>query len=93
MNYTEILSKVSKDTGFSEELLKNTYYAYWGFIREVITNLPLKDNLTEEEFNRLKTNISIPSLGKLNCTYKRYLGIQKRNNILKNIKNDTTNKD
>ena len=28
--------------------------------------------MTEEEFESLKTNFNLPSLGKLNCTYERW---------------------
>ena len=38
-------------------------------------------------FNALKTNINIPSLGKFNCTYNRYLGVKERFKYIKYIKN------
>lgn len=68
----KILSKLSRELGLSIETIENTYKAYWLFIREKIKNLPLKKNMTEEEFESLKTNFNLPSLGKLNCTYERW---------------------
>lgn len=68
----KILSKLSRELGLSIETVENTYKAYWLFIREKIKNLPLKKNMTEEEFESLKTNFNLPSLGKLNCTYERW---------------------
>jgi len=57
--------------------VEKTYKAYWRFIKDTIESLPLKEELTEEQFNKLKTNFNIPSLGKLNCTYERYKGVKK----------------
>ena len=41
------------------------YKLFWKFIRDTIAALPLKDKMTEEEFNKLKTNFNLPSMGKL----------------------------
>lgn len=87
MNYNEIIHKVAKDNNLPIELVDKTYKAFWLFIKETIKKLPLKEDLTEEEFNALKTNINIPSLGKFNCTYNRYLGVKERFKYIKYIKN------
>jgi len=42
--------------------------------------------MTEEEFLELKTNFNIPSLGKLSCTRDRYLGVKKRFEYIKNLR-------
>lgn len=68
----KILNELSKELNLSIETIESTYKAYWLFIREKIKNLPLKKNMTEEEFESLKTNFNLPSLGKLNCTYERW---------------------
>ena len=85
MKYSNIISKVSEELGLSRELVENTYKAYWNFIRDTIEKLPLKTELTQLEYENLRTNINIPSLGKLNCTYKRYIGIRNRFNIINKI--------
>lgn len=54
-----------------EELIK-IYKAYWKFIKFNIEKLPLKEELNEETFNKLKTNFNISNLGKLSCIYPRY---------------------
>ncbi len=45
-------------------------------MREHLSSLPLKEELTEEEFNALQPSISLPSLGKLYVTYERQKGWQ-----------------
>ena len=42
--------------------------------------------LTTKEFNNTQMNINIPSIGKLNCTYDKYLKTINRFNLINNIK-------
>ena len=86
MRYNDIISKVSKELNVPIELVENTYKAYWNFIRVTIEKLPLKTELSQEKYRNLRTNINIPSLGKLNCTYNRYIGIRNRFNIINKIR-------
>lgn len=78
MNYNEIITKVSQETGLPGRVVDKVFKAYWSFIRTSIQALPLKENLSEEEFLKLRTNFNIPSLGKLSCTYEDYLRQKKR---------------
>ena len=78
MSYPDIFGKVSNKTGIPVEIVEKTYKMYWEFIKQSIQELPLKDDLSEEEFANLKTNFNIPSLGKLNVTYDRYIGVKKK---------------
>lgn len=34
--------------------------------------------MCEEEFNKLKTNFNIPSLGKIYCNFDKYKGIKEQ---------------
>lgn len=77
MNYKQIIDKVSKDTGLPKELVDRTYKAYWKAIRQHIKSLPLKNDLSMEEFKKLRPNVNIPSIGKLTVTLKRYEGMKK----------------
>ena len=86
MNYLDIVGKVSEELGLPKEVVNKTYKAYWLFIKHHIQSLPLKENLNEGGFTELKTNFNIPSLGKLNCTYGRMLGIKKRYKLIKQIR-------
>ena len=86
MTYSEILKKVSEELNISEEVVGSAYKSFFDFIREKITELPLKEDLSEEEFNCLRTNFNIPSLGKLHCTYERYVGMKERKKYLEKLK-------
>ena len=78
MKYIDIYNRVSKELGITPQEVKDTYESYWLFIRESIKSLPLKNDLSEEEFKKLKTNFNIPSIGKLSCTYDRYKAIKSK---------------
>ena len=86
MSYTEIISKVSEKTGLPERLVDRTYRAYWRAIKEHITSLPLKSDLTEEEFLKLQPNVNIPSIGKLHVTLDRYKKMKKMYEIKNQLK-------
>ena len=86
MKYSDIIDKVSEELDLPKEVVDKTYKAFWLFVKKSIQLLPLKENLNEEEFAKLKTNYNIPSLGKLSCTYDRMLGVKKRFNLIKQIR-------
>lgn len=77
MNYSDIISEVSKELNLPKDVVDKTYKAFWVFINKSIQSLPLKENLNKEDFAKLRTNFNIPSLGKLTCTYDRMLGVKK----------------
>lgn len=91
MKYQDIVRNVALELNLPEDLVSRTYDSYWKYIRENIQQLPLKEDLSEEEFNVLKTNFNIPSLGKLSCTYPRYVGVKKQFKKFKELK-DVHNK-
>lgn len=93
MIYKEIVKQLSEEQSIPEEVVDIAYKSFFEFIRSTIVELPLKDNLSEEDFNKLKTNFNIPSLGKLHCTYDRYKGMKERLNYLKKIKEIYGNKE
>lgn len=74
---------LSEELGLPQEVIIKSYKAYWMFIKHTIETLPLKEDLDEETFNKLRPNFNIPNLGKLACTYKRYTGVKKRNRLIK----------
>ena len=84
----DIILSVSKDLGISPDVVEKVYRAYWLYIKTTIEALPLKENLTEKEFLKLRTNFNIGSLGKLCVTYKHYIGIKKRFEYLRKIRNN-----
>lgn len=93
MSYSSIIEKVSNELNLPKELVDKTYKAFWASIRSSISTLPLKDDLDEDGFSQLRTNYNIPSLGKLSCTFDRYIGIKKRFQLIKEIKDNAKNKE
>ena len=91
MNYLDIIGKVSEELNLPKEVIDKTYKAFWLFINQSIKSLLLKENLNEEDFTKLRTNFNIGSLGKLCVTYKHYIGIKKRFEYLRKIR-DNENK-
>lgn len=89
----EIVNEVSKNTGLSRDIVDKTYKAYWKAIREHIASLPLKDDLTDEEFLKLKPNINIPSIGKLYVTLDKYKRMKKMFKLKSELKNAAHKKD
>lgn len=83
MNYIGMIEKAAKELNLPKDLVDKTYKAFWRFVKDSISTLPLKEDLTEEEFNKLKVNFNIPSIGKLNCTYKHYQLLKKYYNEYK----------
>jgi len=71
MNYQDAITHVANKLELPVEVVKEAYESYWRYIRCTISELPLKDDLSEEEFGRLRTNFIIPSIGMLFCTYPR----------------------
>lgn len=86
MTYQDIVKKVSQELNLSEDIVDSTYKAYWKSIKEMVQQLPLKDDMSEEEFQKLRTNFNIPSLGKLCCTQDRYINMKKRFEYIKHLR-------
>lgn len=88
MKYSEIINQVSKELDIPVEVIDKAYKASFNFIKEKIQSLPLKEDINEEEFLKLRTNFNIPSLGKLVCTFDRMMGVKKRFNYIKKLRKD-----
>lgn len=86
MNYPDIIGKVSKELDIPVEVVDAAYKSYWKFIKQTIQSLPLKDDIDEGEFAKLRANFNIPSLGKLTCTFDRMMGVKKRLKYIKQIR-------
>ena len=93
MNYKETIDYVANKLELPQEVVKEAYESYWKFIRQIISELPLKDELSEEEFNKLRTNFNVPSLGKLAVTWDRYKAIKDRYKHIKKLRDDNNNKE
>ena len=74
----KIFKGIADDLGLNESDVKDVFKYTWEFIRNKIESLPLKEDLTEEEFNKLKTTFVLPEIGKLGCEYATYNSIKKK---------------
>ena len=86
MKYSEIINQVSKELDIPVEVVDKAYRSSFEFIKSKIQSLPLKEDIGEEEFSELRTNFNIPSLGKLVCTFDRMVGVKKRFNYIKKLR-------
>ena len=93
MSYKDTIDYVANKLELPQEVVKEAYESYWKFIRQIISELPLKDELSEEEFNKLRTNFNVPSLGKLAVTWDRYKAIKDRYKHIKKLRDDNNNKE
>ena len=90
MTFKQIIKQVAKELNLPENLVINTYKSYWKVIKQIIERNNIKSNnnliFTSDEFNNNVININVPSIGKLNCNYDKYLKTINRFNLINNIK-------
>ena len=87
------ISGASHKLGLPSEIVGKVYRAYWLALKQVVQALPLKEDLTDEDFSKLRTSFNIPSLGKLYSSYDRVQGVKRRFKYLQQIKNNAQNKE
>lgn len=87
------IERLSQELNLPIDVIIKVYKAYWLYIRKTIESLPLKEDLKEEDFSKLRVNYNIPNLGKLTCTYDRYKRLKNKNNLLKEKKDAKYKKD
>lgn len=77
MKYEKQLSKVAQDLNLPLEVVREAYFSFWKFTKDKMKEIPLKEDLTEEQFNEYRTSFNVPSLGKFTCSYDRMLNVKK----------------
>lgn len=88
MTFDEIITEVSNKLSLPKELVERTYRAYWKVVKEHIVSLPLKQDLSDEDFLKLQPNINIPSIGKLTVTLDRYKRMKKSQEYKNKLKEE-----
>lgn len=73
-----VYAQVSEDLNIPVDRVRKVYKAFWRAVHEYVSSQPLKENLSDDEFMKLRPNVNIPSLGKLYVTLDRYHGIKKK---------------
>lgn len=77
-----IIRKMSEDLGVPYDVCVQAYMSQWHFILETLGSIDMK-SMTVEELKHTKRNFNIPSIGKLCVTEKRFNGVKKRYEIIK----------
>jgi len=74
----ELIKKLAFELGLDEKLVLTCYKEYWKVIRRIFEGLPLKEDITEEDFDKLKTSVNIQGLGKMYCNYENYSKVRNK---------------
>lgn len=74
-----VISKLAKEYNISEEEVKAIVESPYAFTKNTINELQLK-NVTEDEFNELKTNFIYKYIGKLHTKFSMVQSQNKRYN-------------
>lgn len=86
-----IMQVVSKELDIPYDVIKYSYESMFKFIKQEIEKLPLKQDISEEEFNKLRVSFNLQSIGKLYTTYDKCIGIKKQLEYALKIKNKNNN--
>jgi hypothetical protein len=86
MIYSEAIKQVAIELELPPQVVKEAYESYWTYIRNNIKALPLKEDLSKEEFDKLRTNFNIPSIGKMSVTYDRMVRVKQGFEYLKKLR-------
>lgn len=86
MKTNEAIQQVAEELGIPYETAHKAYSKAWEFIKTKMAELPLKEELTEEEFKALRPNFNIPEIGKFVATWDKYQRLRRRNEYVKKLK-------
>ena len=90
-HYSNAIKQVAAEMGMSASFVEKVYLGYWRTIHEYMSSLPLKEELTDEEFLKLRPNINIPSIGKFYITLEDYHKAKRKYKIIKDYVKDKEN--
>jgi hypothetical protein len=74
----KLIHSLGLEFGLQDDIIQKIVQSPFKFTRETISNLDVKDNMTEEEFNELKTNFIYMHIGKLYTNFNVYNKIKKQ---------------
>lgn len=89
--YQRIVTEVAESLNLPKKLVDRAYRSYWRAVREHISSLPLKEDLSDEEFAKLQPNVNIPSIGKLYVTQGKYRWLKDRFEKIKQLRQESNN--
>lgn len=91
--YEKVVAEVANSLGLSKRLVDRAYRSYWRVVREHISTLPLKEDLSDEEFAKLQPNVNIPSIGKLYVTAEKYRWLKDKFKQIRQIRENRNAED
>lgn len=74
----ELCAKAAAELNLPPNYVWEVYKNYWRAVRAHISGLPLKGNISKEDFSKLKTSVNIPSLGKFYIEWDLLAGKKKK---------------
>jgi hypothetical protein len=74
------IKELAEKYGLTIEEVESMVSSPYSFIREKSKEIEFKDGMTREEFDSMKKNFNIPSIGKLHASHFMYNQIQKKKN-------------
>lgn len=76
----EKVTQLAQELNLKKSDILKVYNTYWKAVKQQLISLPFSKNLTEQEFNKLQTSVSVPYFGKIYCDYKNYKRIKTHRN-------------
>lgn len=89
--YEDAVARVAEELSLPKKFVDRVYKSYWKAVREHICELPLKEDLTDEEFAQLQPNVNIPSIGKLYVDAGKYRWYKDRFKYIQEIREQRNN--
>ena len=86
LTYERIITEVAQNLSIPKTFVDKVYRSYWRAVREHISALPLKEDLSNEEFIQLQPNVNIPSIGKLYITLDKYRWYKEKFKYIKQVR-------
>lgn len=72
MKQSDIYDKVAFDFGLKPSQVEKAYKHYWKIIRNWVRSFPDDKDISQEEYEKLKLNITVTHLGKFYAPYYVY---------------------
>lgn len=78
-----LIHKVGLNNHLQDKVINHIVNSPYKFTRQTIAELDIPEEITEEEFNKLKTNFIYRSIGKLYTSYTFFQKIKRQKEFLK----------
>lgn len=74
----DIILRASEQLDIPDDVVEIAYREYWNWVKDTLENVPVNEDMSEEEFTKMQTSINIPSLGKFYAAYPRAQFLNKK---------------